>query len=224
MFGGAIDNGKSNQCSNLTLTVNFLENTQNTTVILMEVPVRYDAGVKSQISEQIVSYNKKLYKVTKKYKHVKLAKIPSSRNYFTTHGLHLNYKGKEVMTKEILNNLTSKGEGQSLPVIKLPWKNACNNIDAPIIGKETSKGMIDRRVDTEETRKTIATTGVEHTECETGTAVISKLAPNETIQHIDGQEKKVKPPETDAADKEISRNPKSQRKCPKVKNDAFLWT
>ena len=178
MFGGANDIGKSNQCSNLTLTVNFLENTQNTTVILMEVPVRYDAGVKSQISEQIISYNKKLYKVTKKYKHAKLVKITSSRNYFTTHGLHLNYKGKEAMTKEILNNLTSKGEGQSLPVIKLPWKNECNNVDAPIIGKETSKGMIDRRVDTEETRKTIATTGVEHTECETGTAVISKLAPN----------------------------------------------
>ena len=89
VFGGTNDIEKSKQDSNLTLTMNFLENTQNTTVILMEVPVRYDAGARTRISEQIVSYNKKLHKVTKRYKHVKLVRVTTSRNHFTTHGLHL---------------------------------------------------------------------------------------------------------------------------------------
>jgi len=70
VFGGTNDIEKSKQCSNLTLTVNFLENTQNTNVILMEVPVRYDTEARPLISEQIVSYNRKLHKVTKQYKHV----------------------------------------------------------------------------------------------------------------------------------------------------------
>jgi hypothetical protein len=98
------------------------------------------------------------------------------------------------MTKEILNNLTSKGEGQSPPTIKLPWKNECRNVDALITGKETSKETIDKKVDTEETRKTIVTTGVKHIESETDIVAISKLAPNETVQHIDSQEKRGKPP------------------------------
>jgi len=95
VFGGTNDTEKSKQCSNLTLTVNFRENTQNTNVILMEVPVRYDTEVRPLISEQIVSYNRKLHKVTKKYKHVKLVRVTTSRNHFTTHDLHLNYTGKE---------------------------------------------------------------------------------------------------------------------------------
>ena len=153
VFGGRNDIEKSKQYSNLTLTVNFLENTRNTTVILMEVPVRYDAGARPGISEQIVSYNKKLHKVTKRYKHVKLVRVTTSRNHFTTHGLHLNYKGKETMTKEILNNLTFNGKCQSLPARKLLWKNKCENVNAPITVKETSKETLDKKKVTEEVRE-----------------------------------------------------------------------
>ena len=66
-------------------------------------------------------------------------------------------------------------------------------------------------------------TGGKYIESETGSEVISYLAVNETVQHIDKQEISSKPPETGGTSKEISRNPKSQRKCPKVKNNAFLW-
>jgi hypothetical protein len=37
--------------------------TQNTNVLLMEIPVRYDTEARLLICEQIVSYNKKLHKV-----------------------------------------------------------------------------------------------------------------------------------------------------------------
>jgi hypothetical protein len=65
VFGGTNDIEKSKQCSVLTQIVNFLEKTRNTTVILMEIPVRYDAEARHLFSEQCVSYNKKLQKVTK---------------------------------------------------------------------------------------------------------------------------------------------------------------
>jgi hypothetical protein len=167
-------------------------------------------GARPQINEQIVSYNKRLHKVTKKYKHVKLVRVTTSWNNFTTHGLHLNYKGKEAMTKEILNNLTSNCKCQSLPAIKLPWKNEYENVNAPIIGKETSKEVFDKKADTEEARETLVITGGKHIESETGIEAIllGKFNPNETVQHVDKHE--------------ISRNPKSQHKCPKVKKMLFM--
>jgi hypothetical protein len=223
VFGGTNDIEKSKQCSNLTSTVNFLENTRNTTGILMEVPVRYAAGARPSISEQIVSYNKKLHKVTKKYKHVKLVRVTTSSYHFTTHGLHLNYNGREAMTKEILNNLTSNCEHENLPAIEVTWKNEQENVNVQITGKESSKEMLDKKADTEEAREMTVIAGGKYIESETGIEAISILAANETVRHIDKQEISSKPPATGVTSKEIHRNSKSQCKCPEVKNDALLW-
>ena len=83
--------------------------------------------------------------------------------------------------------------------------------------------MLGKKADTEEAREMTEITGGKHIESETDIEATSNLAPNETAQHIGKQEISSKPPETGATSKEISRNFKSQRKCPKVKNDAFLW-
>ena len=110
----------------------------------MEVATRYYAGAKPQINEQIVSYNKKFHKVTKRYKHVKLLRVTTSGNHFTTHVLHLNYKGKGTITKEILNDLTSNGKCESHTATKLLWKNECENVNNPITVKEISKEMLEK--------------------------------------------------------------------------------
>jgi hypothetical protein len=65
VIGGSNDIDGSDQGKRLTSTVNFLYSTQNTNVILVEVPVRYDSEARSHINEQIENYNKKLVKVTK---------------------------------------------------------------------------------------------------------------------------------------------------------------
>jgi hypothetical protein len=88
---------------------------------------------------------------------------------------------------------------------------------------ETAKEMLDKMEDTEEAREITVIAGGQYIESETGSEVISNIALNEAVQHIDKQEISSKPPETGETNKEISRNLKSQRKCPKVKNDAFLW-
>jgi hypothetical protein len=301
VFGGTNNIGKSEQCGNLTLTVKFLESTQNTNFLIMEIPVRYDTEARPLTCEQIASYNKKLHKITKKYEHVKLIKV-TSRNHFTNHGFHLNHTGKETIATEILTNLPANCKGQSPPAIQLPWKDECENVHVPNTEKESLEMMSDNQADTEKARElnvsidgkyietktdaeTIATEiltnlpanckgqslpaiqlswkddcGNVHapntekeslemmldneadtekarelnvsidgkyietiTDAETDAEARLNLAGNEIDQHQNKQETSNNL-ESGETSKEISRNQKSQRKCLKVKNDAFLWT
>jgi hypothetical protein len=127
------------------------------------------------------------------------------------------------MAKEILNNLLLNCESQSLPAIILPWKNERENVIAPITKKEAPKELLDKQEDTEEVREITEITGGKCFNSNTGIEAKTSSAANETAQHIDKQEISSKPSEQGEMSKEISKNPKSQRKCPKVKNDAFLW-
>jgi hypothetical protein len=123
MIGGSNDIDQSVHDKNLNSIVNFLDGAQNTNVILVEIPVRYDIGAISHINKQIKNYNKKLYTVTKRFKHVKLIAVATTREHFIKHGLHLNNKGKEILSHEVLKYLLTKHESQSVAVIRLPWKN-----------------------------------------------------------------------------------------------------
>jgi lysophospholipase L1-like esterase len=120
VIGGSNDIGKSEPNTNLTSIVNFLDVMQHTNVILIEIPVRYDAGASPWINEQIKQYNRKLGKVTKSYKQAKLIKITTNREHYTKHGLHLNNRGKESMVKDIPTYLQDKLTRQTFPVIHLP--------------------------------------------------------------------------------------------------------
>jgi hypothetical protein len=122
MIGRSNGIDKSVHGKNLTSIVNFLDGTQNTNVILVEVPVRYNIGARSHINEQIENYNKKRNKVTKSFKHVKLVKVTTNREHFTKHGLHLNNKHKEIMSKELLKNLPIKHESQKSQQSNCPGK------------------------------------------------------------------------------------------------------
>jgi hypothetical protein len=86
LIGRSNDIDKSVHGKNLTSIVNFLDSTQNTNVILVEVLVRYKIGARSHINEQIQNYNKKQNKVTKSFKHVKLVKVTTNREHFTNMG------------------------------------------------------------------------------------------------------------------------------------------
>jgi hypothetical protein len=123
----------------------------------------------------------------------------------------------------VLNNLPSNCEGQSPPAIQLPWKEESGNVKAPITEKDSPKMMLDNKAETEEARDLIVIAGGKCIESKTDAEAMPNLAQNETTQHINKQEISSKPPVTGETSKEISNNPKPQRKCPKVKNDAFLW-
>ena len=56
------------------------------------------------------------------FKHAKLIKATTNRELFTQHGLHLNIKGKEIISNEITGKLLTNVDSQKVNVIHLPWK------------------------------------------------------------------------------------------------------
>jgi hypothetical protein len=57
----------------------------------------------------------------KSYSHVKMVNVDNKREYFTTHGLHMNNKGKEITALRIGNTISSLFHKQNTSVIKLGW-------------------------------------------------------------------------------------------------------
>jgi flagellar basal body-associated protein FliL len=67
----------------------------------------------------VCSFNKKLKKLVKNYKHASVIKIDPSRNLFSNHGLHLNTAGKERLAKQItacVNTILRVKEGTPIAV------------------------------------------------------------------------------------------------------------
>ena len=93
VFGGSNDCDKQVYRSNITSLANFLNDSQNTNIILVEVPLRHDIGIKSSKNELILKHNRTMHKIAKNHKHVKLISITPNREYFTRHGFHLNRRG-----------------------------------------------------------------------------------------------------------------------------------
>jgi hypothetical protein len=83
VLGGTNDIERNLHGKNLTSIVKFLDATQHTHVILIGVPLRYDPGKRPYINEEIMNYNRKLHKVTKRFKHAQLVKATTNRELFT---------------------------------------------------------------------------------------------------------------------------------------------
>jgi hypothetical protein len=61
----------------------------------MTAPPRYDLLLSSCVNNEVISFNRQLKKRMILYSNVKILETDLERQYFTTHGLHLNSPGKE---------------------------------------------------------------------------------------------------------------------------------
>ena len=57
----------------------------------------------SCVNNEIKSFNRKLMKSVRTYKHASILEMSTDRKLFTNHGLHLNGLGKEVLSKKIVS-------------------------------------------------------------------------------------------------------------------------
>jgi lysophospholipase L1-like esterase len=112
VFSGTNNTERNLHRKNLTSIVKFLDATQHKNVILIDIPLRQDPGKRPYINEEIVNYNRKLHKVKKSFKHAKLIKATPNRELFTQQGLHLNIKGKEIMSNEVIEKLLNSIDRQ----------------------------------------------------------------------------------------------------------------
>jgi hypothetical protein len=102
----------------------FIQKYNNTNIIVVNIPHRYDLAKDSKINLEIQAYNAKINKIAKSFRHVAVVEIESNRKYFTKHGLHLNNVGKEWLAKLIATQIDKliNNRNKTEPVIALNLK------------------------------------------------------------------------------------------------------
>ena len=91
---GTNDIGKNCTKEGLANIVKFVAQNNQTNIIILEAPHRYDLAQWSCVNKEIIRFNKRLAKMLKIYDYAKIQKVSLDRNNFTRHGLHMNNSGK----------------------------------------------------------------------------------------------------------------------------------
>jgi hypothetical protein len=72
-------------------------------MILVGVPHRYDLSDWSCVDCEVKTFNRKLEKPMKPYKHVTVVQVDLKRKFFTKRGLHKSSVGKEKVVLKVAN-------------------------------------------------------------------------------------------------------------------------
>lgn len=123
-----VSSGSNNASSNDLRKVfcevtDFVKSVNQTNVVLVGIPYRYDLR-SSQINSEIEIHNRKLGKLAKKkFSHVNVIKVDNSRQQYTTYEQHLNRLGKELLSSHLLLHIYSTLEKDRGSAIGLAWRD-----------------------------------------------------------------------------------------------------
>ena len=95
----------------------FFQDNEKSNIIMLDIPHRYDLPDNLQVDKDIKTFNSKLKKIAKLFKHVKIMKFTLTRKCFTQYGLHLNEYGKGLLAKQLAS---------------LIYKMSCHKTEEPI--------------------------------------------------------------------------------------------
>ena len=125
--GGAndISSKRTHTISAVGKMTRFVQKFNNTNIIIVNIPHRYDLDRTSVINSEIQAFNKQLLKVEKAYSHVNILETDLDRKLFTRHGMHLNKRGKEWLSKSIATQISKLviNKDRDAPNIALKWKD-----------------------------------------------------------------------------------------------------
>jgi hypothetical protein len=124
-WGGANDVSKNNSQDGLKSLTKLVKVHSNTNIILMCVPYHHDLPDWSCVNNEVATFNRKLIKLMKPYKHVTVVRIDLDRK-FTRQGMHMNNLGKERTALQITNTAANILLKQK-KVISLKWTNVQEN-------------------------------------------------------------------------------------------------
>jgi hypothetical protein len=105
----------------------FVKSVNQTNIILISIPYRHDIVnplIKNEINNEIKILNRKLHKLAKAFLHVNVIDVDSNRELFTTHGLHLNNLGKEMLSNRLLCHIYSALKETTATLIALEWQDS----------------------------------------------------------------------------------------------------
>jgi hypothetical protein len=128
-----INGGGGNEVSSMrSQTINavgnkarFVQKHNNTNIIIVNIPHRYDLDRTSVINSKIQAFNRQTLKVVKAYSHATIVDTNLDRKFFTRHGLHLNKRGKEWLAKLLATQINRLVINKAMvsPKIALKWKD-----------------------------------------------------------------------------------------------------
>ena len=122
--GGTNDVARNETTLGLRNLAKFVESINNTNIIVLGVPHRYDLLSTSCVNTEVNSFNRKLKKILKRYKNVRIVNMGQNRDYFTLQGFHLNALGKRWISNELADSIGQLcATFKKTPSIQLPWKN-----------------------------------------------------------------------------------------------------
>jgi hypothetical protein len=112
------------EANNFSLTlqniINFIKSNNQTNIILVNLPYRYDLHNSTTVNNAITILNRKLQKLLNAFPHTNFLETDHTRTLFTNHGLHLNKLGKQLVNCQIASLLYSTCEKKSSPIM-LGW-------------------------------------------------------------------------------------------------------
>jgi len=110
------------------------------TIVLANVPIRYDLSYHLQVNKGLRSYNKKLLEITKEHEQVALIEIDTDRKYDTRYGLHLNKLGKLLLTNKITQNIYSILGNEQKQSIVMSEKYEIQGDESEVDGRNSNQG------------------------------------------------------------------------------------
>ena len=78
----------------------------------------------SCVNQEVIKYNRQVWKIMKPQSKVKILELNLGRHSFPTHGLHLNSRGKKIVSQDLAQLIRkSLDENQIHSAISIPWKD-----------------------------------------------------------------------------------------------------
>jgi hypothetical protein len=110
-WGGVNDVSKNNSPKGLNQTMDFVRRNQQTNIILINFPHKFDLDNLSGVNKEVKVYHRKLNKRVNHFHRITLVSAAPEKSLFIRHGLHMNVRGKEAMSRilaVIINEIVDK--------------------------------------------------------------------------------------------------------------------
>ncbi|KAG8282598.1 hypothetical protein J6590_033302 [Homalodisca vitripennis] len=109
---GSNDVAKNEADNFLEILHKTLNETKDTNVVLVDLPIRYDLANWSCVNKEVVKTNKRLKELSEQFSNVSLVRASNAvRQLHTRHGQHLNHKGKRWLSNMIAETVASPQMG-----------------------------------------------------------------------------------------------------------------
>ena len=139
--GGANNINKNESVKGLSCVTQFVQRRRHTNVFIMNAPHRFDLEEASCVNKEIKSFNRKLTQIMKRYTNTEVIEMGTEREHHTKHGLHMNKKGKNHITRKIVNSIKSLFAKQKPAPITLEWNKNPGVPTSTSTDQETEQGI-----------------------------------------------------------------------------------